>query len=52
VKGSAFPAEAERKNEQLGAAMLARGWVVDHGAGAIVDLRFLAGRGFDDGAGF
>ena len=45
-------AVTERQHEQPRAPVLAAVRIADHGAGAVIDLGFFAGRGFDDGAGF
>jgi hypothetical protein len=48
----AFTAEAERQNEEAGAAVVAGLRIADVRAGAVVDLRFFAWGSEDDGAGF
>ena len=45
-------AVAERQHEQPGAPVLAGVRIAHHGAGAVIDLGFLARRGVDDRAGF
>ena len=50
-QADAFTAEAEREHEQPRAPVFAGLGVADEWAGAVVDLRFLAGRGNDNGAG-
>ena len=42
---------AERQHKQAGAAVRAGLRIANHGAFAVVDLRFFAGRRDDDGAG-
>src|ERR1700747_72024 len=39
-------------HEQPGAPILAALWIAHHGAGAVINLRLLAGRGDDHNAGF
>ncbi len=45
-------AVAQRQHEQPGAAVLAGVRIAHHGAGAVIDLGFFAGRGDDHHAGF
>ena len=47
-----FAAAAQRHHEQPGAPVLAALGITHHGTGAVIDLRFLAGRGDDHDTGF
>ena len=47
-----FAAVAQRQHEQPGAAVLAAFGIAHHGAGAVINLGLLAGRGDDHRAGF
>ena len=51
-QANAFAAVAERQYKQARAAVLARVGIADRGAGAVIDLRFLARLGDDDRASF
>ena len=48
----AFAAVAECQHKQARAAVFATDWIADRGAGAVIDLRFFARCGGDDGACF
>ena len=47
----ALAAVSEREHEQARAAVAIRGRIAYHRPGAVIDLRFLAGRRLNDGAG-
>ena len=51
-QANGFAAVAQRQHEQPRAPVLAGVRIAHHGAGAVVDLSFFAGRGFDHHAGF
>ena len=51
-KANRFPAVSQRHHEQPRAPVLAGVRIAHHRTGAVIDLRFFAGRGFNHHAGF